>query len=88
MQRLFHSALPSHERFLSFDRYWSEYKEESRLPEGEPFYRYGMAPAHLRDRLADLAERAFVALEGAQVRARGHPPRRGDRHALRPRGER
>jgi D-alanine-D-alanine ligase len=65
VQRLFHSALPSHERFLSYDRYWSEYKEESRLPEGEPFYRYGMAPAHLRDRLADLAERAFVALEGA-----------------------
>ena len=64
VQRLFHSALPSHERFLSYDRYWSEYKEESRLSPDEPFYRYGMAPGHLRDRLADLAERAFVALEG------------------------
>ncbi|MFO7695169.1 MAG: hypothetical protein R6V57_18950 [Vicinamibacterales bacterium] len=64
VQRLFHSALPPHERFLSYDRYWSEYKEEPRLPEGEPFYRYGIAPAHLRPRLADLAERAFVALEG------------------------
>ena len=32
VQRLFHSALPAHERFLSYDRYWSEYKEESRLP--------------------------------------------------------
>jgi D-alanine-D-alanine ligase len=64
VQRLFHSALPSHERFLSYDRYWSEYKEESRLPEGEPFYRYGLAPARLRDRLADLAVRAFLALDG------------------------
>jgi len=64
VQRLFHSSLPSHERFLSYDRYWSEYKEESRLPEGEPFYRYGLAPAHLRDRLADLAVRAFLALDG------------------------
>jgi D-alanine-D-alanine ligase len=64
VQRLFHSALPAHERFLSYDRYWSEYKEEPRLPEGEPFYRYGMAPARLRDRLAELAERAFVALHG------------------------
>jgi D-alanine-D-alanine ligase len=63
-QRLFHSALPSHERFLSYDRYWSEYKEESRLPEGEPFYRFGMAPAHLRDRLANLAVRAFAAVGG------------------------
>ena len=64
VQRLFHSALPSHERFLSYDRYWSEYKEELRLPEGEPFYRYGLAPARLRDRLADLAVRAFLALDG------------------------
>ena len=63
-QRLFHSALPRHERFLSYDRYWSEYKEESRLPEGEPFYRFGKAPAHLRDRLADLAVRAFEAVGG------------------------
>jgi D-alanine-D-alanine ligase len=63
-QRLFHSALPRHERFLSYDRYWSEYKVESRLPEGEPFYRFGQAPARLRDRLADLAVRAFVAVGG------------------------
>lgn len=64
VQRLFHSALPAHERFLSYDRYWSEFKEEPRLPEGEPFYRYGLAPKRLRRRLADLAVRAFRALEG------------------------
>ena len=63
-QRLFHSALPRHERFLSYDRYWSEYKEESRLPEGEPFYRFGLAPAQLRGRLAELAVKAFVAVGG------------------------
>ena len=63
-QRLFHSALPRHERFLSYDRYWSEFKEEPRLPEGEPFYRFGHAPAHLRGRLADLAVRAFAAVGG------------------------
>jgi D-alanine-D-alanine ligase len=63
-QRLFHSALPRHERFLSYDRYWSEYREEPRLPEGEPFYRFGQAPAHLRDPLANLAVRAFAAVGG------------------------
>jgi D-alanine-D-alanine ligase len=63
-QRLFHSALPRHERFLSYDRYWSEFKEEPRLPEGEPFYRFGQAPGHLRERLADLAVRAFIAVGG------------------------
>jgi len=64
VQRLFHSEVPAHERFLSYDRYWSEYKEESRFSPGEPFYRYGLAPAHLHERLGDLATRAFVALEG------------------------
>jgi D-alanine-D-alanine ligase len=63
-QRLFHSALPRHERFLSYDRYWSEYKEEPRLPDGEPFYRFGGVPDHLRGRLADLAVRAFRAVGG------------------------
>ena len=63
-QRLFHSALPRHERFLSYDRYWSEFKEEPQLPDGEPFYRFGHAPAHLRGRLADLAVRAFAAVGG------------------------
>jgi D-alanine-D-alanine ligase len=64
VQRLFHSEVPADERFLSYDRYWSEYKEESRFSPGEPFYRYGLAPAHLSERLGQLATRAFVALEG------------------------
>jgi D-alanine-D-alanine ligase len=64
VQRLFHKDLPAHERFLSFDRYWSEFKEESRLSPDQPFYRYGIAPEHLSGRLADLATRAYVALEG------------------------
>lgn len=64
VQRLFHKDLPAHERFLSFDRYWSEFKEESRLSPDQPFYRYGIAPEHLSGRLAGLAARAYVALEG------------------------
>jgi D-alanine-D-alanine ligase len=63
-QRIFHSDLPGHERFLSYDRYWSEYKEESRLSDREPFYRYGRAPDQYAPLLADLAERAFVAVDG------------------------
>jgi D-alanine-D-alanine ligase len=64
VERIFHSALPPNERFLSYDRYWSEFKEEPRPPAGEPFYRYALAPASLRAALADLARRAFFALEG------------------------
>ncbi len=64
-ERVFHSALPSHERFLSFDRYWSEYKEEPRLPQEEPFYRYALAPASIKECLAALALRAFITLGGS-----------------------
>jgi len=77
VQRLFHRDVPAHERFLSFDRYWSEYKEESRFSSDEPFYRYGLAPERLAPRLADLAERAYAALEGrsyGRVDIRLHEP--------------
>ncbi len=63
-ERVFHSDLPPHERFLSYDRYWSLYTEESRLSPSEPFYRYSLAPPAYGPALADLAERAFVAVEG------------------------
>jgi D-alanine-D-alanine ligase len=64
VQRLFHSALPPYERFLSYDRYWSYYQEEARLPDTEPFYRYALAASQLQGPLADLAVRAFLALSG------------------------
>jgi D-alanine-D-alanine ligase len=64
VERLFHSALPPYERFLSYDRYWSLYQEEVRLPDTEPFYRYALAASQLQGPLADLAVRAFLALSG------------------------
>src|SRR5215831_915775 len=64
VERIFHSALPPHERFLSYDRYWSYYQEETRLPDTEPFYRYALAAPQLQGPLADLAVRAFLALSG------------------------
>jgi D-alanine-D-alanine ligase len=64
VERIFHSALPPHERFLSYDRYWSLYQEEARLPDTEPFYCYALAAPQLQGPLADLAVRAFLALSG------------------------
>jgi len=64
VERLFHSALPPYERFLSYDRYWSYYQEEARLPDTEPFYRYALAASQLQGPLSDLAVRAFLALSG------------------------
>jgi D-alanine-D-alanine ligase len=64
VERIFHTALPPHERFLSYDRYWSCYQEEARLPDTEPFYRYALAAPQLQEPLGDLALRAFLALCG------------------------
>jgi D-alanine-D-alanine ligase len=64
VERIFHSALPPYERFLSYDRYWSCYQEETRLPDTEPFYRYVLAAPQLQAPLGDLAVRAFLALSG------------------------
>ena len=64
VERIFHSALPPHERFLSYGRYWSEYKEEARLPAGEPFYRYSLAAPCLQEKLVDVSTRAFFAVSG------------------------
>jgi D-alanine-D-alanine ligase len=64
VERIFHSALPPYERFLSYERYWSYDQEEATLPDTEPFYRYALAAPQLQRPLADLAVRAFLALSG------------------------
>ena len=63
--RAFDESIPQHERFLSFDRYWGYYKEET-PPEGNrPFYRYEPCPADESEHLAGLARRAYCAVHGS-----------------------
>ncbi len=63
-ERVFHSALPAEEKFLSYDRYWAFYQEETPPPPGEPFYSYQMARAEIQDKLSDIARRAFRSVQG------------------------
>ena len=64
VERVFHSALPTHERLLSYDRYWEKYETEEALPDRAPIYRYDSAPAEWKQTLIDLARDAYVALDG------------------------
>lgn len=64
VERVFHSSLPPLERLLSYDRYWSYFKEESKMPDDKPVAHYESAPAELAPRLADLARRAYLSLDG------------------------
>lgn len=64
VERVFHSALPAHERLLSYDRYWEKYETECALPDRAPIAHYESAPAEYADSLFTLARDAYVALNG------------------------
>ena len=64
VERVFHAALPSHERLLSYDRYWEKYETEGALPDRAPIAHYESAPAEWADTLMTLAREAYVALDG------------------------
>ncbi len=40
VERVFHESLPDNEKFLSFDRLWEIYENESPMPNNENFYNY------------------------------------------------
>jgi D-alanine-D-alanine ligase len=64
VERVFHPALPDTEKFLSFDRLWETYDEESPLPNDEPFYTYHRPG---KDVIADISKTswdAYVAVGG------------------------
>lgn len=63
-ERVFHPDIPAAERFLSYDRYWAHYQEESAPPAGEAFYAYKRCAADLEARLTELGLAAYIACRG------------------------
>ena len=64
VERVFHPALPAHERLLSYDRYWEKYETEGALPDRAPIAHYEKAPVEWAEALVTLARDAYVALDG------------------------
>jgi D-alanine-D-alanine ligase len=66
-ERVFDTRVPPSERFLAYERYWGEPDAERPIPDlpRDPYYRYELAPPDLSSALADLARRAFRAVNGA-----------------------
>lgn len=77
-QRVFDESIPDSERFLSFDRYWGHFQEESPPALGRPFCRYEPCPLPLARKLAGLANRAYCVLHGTGY---GRVDIRQDRHS-------
>jgi D-alanine-D-alanine ligase len=64
VERVFHESLPETEKFLSFDRLWETYEEESPMPDQENFYEYHLPDASLTDAIKKLSWHAYVATGG------------------------
>lgn len=64
VERVFNSSLPPTEKFLSFDRLWEMYEEETPLGDDEDFYNYHHAPASLVKNICKLSLDAYKAVRG------------------------
>ena len=64
VERVFHKSLPATEQFLSFDRLWEIYEDETPMPANENFYEYKPAPASLNNELKKLSLDAYKSLGG------------------------
>lgn len=65
IERVFHPSLPEKEQFLSFERLWESYDEESPMPDEGFFYEYQAVECpELTDRLKTLSIDAFKAVKG------------------------
>ena len=64
-ERLFHSSLPDKERFLSFDRLWEFYENESAMPGKGNFYEYALPAKDVIPSLHQVTLDAYVAVQGS-----------------------
>lgn len=64
VERVFHASLPETEKFLSFDRLWEIYEEESPMPGDANFYEYQLPDAGMYKALQQLSMDAYKAVGG------------------------
>jgi len=64
VERVFHPSLPEEEKFLSFDRLWEIYEEETPMPNNASFYEYATPDVSLIDKIKKISWNAYVATKG------------------------
>lgn len=64
VKRVFHPSLPESEQFLSFDRLWEIYEDETPMPGQENFYEYSSAEPELVAALKQLSLEAYRSCGG------------------------
>ena len=64
VERVFNSSLPPHEKFLSFDRLWEMYEEESPINNEEDFYNYQTPDSSLLQNICQVSFDAYKSVKG------------------------
>ena len=64
VERVFHKSLPDAEKFLSFDRLWEIYEDETPMPQNENFYEYRPVKPSLIPALKQLSLEAYKSCGG------------------------
>jgi D-alanine-D-alanine ligase len=64
VERVFNASIPEHEKFLSFDRLWEIYEEESPMPDDTDFYTYALPDADSIEEIKIISWNAYIATKG------------------------
>jgi len=64
VERVFHTSLSEQEKFLSFDRLWEIYEEETPMPQSEDFYQYAIPASDRIKAIQDISLQAYKAVIG------------------------
>jgi D-alanine-D-alanine ligase len=64
VERVFHPSLPAEEKFLSFDRLWEIYEDETQMPNEENFYDYALPNENLIEDIKQISWNAYAACKG------------------------
>lgn len=64
VERVFHPSLPEQEKFLSFDRLWEIYEDETPMPSEANFYEYALPDFSLVEEIKKISWNAYVATKG------------------------
>jgi len=63
-ERVFNASIPDGEKFLSYERYWGLYREETPPPDGRAFYAYEACDPRLAPALEEISKSAYIAVHG------------------------
>lgn len=64
VERVFHASLPDEEKFLSFDRLWEIYEDETPMPGNDNFYEYKEVDLALGEKIRAISLDAYKSVQG------------------------